>query len=72
MFERIGRKLIRGAKAEALAIREEGCSKLIEAGLKIGILVLALMCGGGAAKKQASSGTVIVNNYIYKEETHGH
>lgn len=69
MFERIGRKLARGAKAEILDPSDstsfhdilEVATHVLEAGL----LALALFLPD---KKETSSPTVIVNNYISKGE----
>lgn len=67
MFEKIGRKLIRGAKAEMTEkplIDEETLDRIIEGGLKLlglGVLLLCVLTGN----KESKTATTVVNNYIY-------
>ena len=69
MFERIGRKLARGAKAEILEPTDSAGLRdvlgIALQALEAGLLALALFLPD---KKEASSPTVIVNNYISKRE----
>lgn len=73
MFEKIGRKLIRGAKAEMLGPpgtdgKDALCDLILGIG-KITLFGLALLLDGGSSgNKKGQTSTVIVNNYIYKEE----
>lgn len=72
MFEKIGRKLVRGAKAEMLGPpgtdgRDAICDLILGVG-KIALFGLALLLDGGGSHKKGQTSTVIVNNYIYKEE----
>lgn len=73
MFEKIGRKLIRGAKAEMLGPPgEDSTNYICDLILGIGKLALfaaaLLLDGGSGSAKKGQQSTVIVNNYIYKEE----
>ena len=72
MFEKIGRKLVRGAKAEMFEPPgEDGRDYILEIILaigKIGIFALALLADSKGEKSSQQPSTVIVNNYIYKEE----
>ena len=71
MFERIGRKLARGAKAEILEPTDSASLRDILGialqALEAGLLALALFLPE-PDKKETSSPTVIVNNYISKGE----
>ena len=78
MFERLGRKFIKGAKAE-LSEPGEGAAKDIQKVIKaasglleIGIMVLAVILAGksaGSSNAQAygDAGHVVINNYIYTD-----
>ena len=71
MFEKWGRKLAKGVKQEIMTDKEgEGpITGLLSALVKIGILGVALLAGvSGGNKKNQGPTTVIVNNYICKED----
>jgi len=72
MFEKLGRKFMRGAKAEMFQPPgENGKDYILDLILgigKIGLFGLALLLDGGSGGKKSQQSTVIVNNYIYKGE----
>jgi len=73
MFEWIGRKFVRGAKAEIedSISDEEGSGLLIKSAeilLEIGFFAFLLMTGGKPRKRNETASTVIINNYLQKGE----
>ena len=71
MFEKWGRKLAKGVKQEMLTDKGEGpITGILSMIVKVGVLVAVLLVDAtGGSKKSSEPTTVIVNNYIYKEET---
>jgi len=67
MFEKIGRKLVKGAKAEIMdspdGINWDAALKVIGAVAEIGLVGLALLFD---KRHDSQPTTVIVNNYISK------
>lgn len=72
MFEKIGRKLVRGAKAELFEPPEKDGKDyilgIILAACRVGIFAIALLADSKRGKSDSQPSTIIVNNYIYKEE----
>ena len=72
MLEKLGRKLAQGAKAEILEPvnkNEIDWRKVINAGLTVlefGVFIFSMFAG--SKSQSESSTTVIVNNYMYKED----
>lgn len=72
MFEKLGRKLAKGAKAEILETPEGefGWRNILEgltAIVKIGVIVFAIINPDGKTQP-AQPQTIIINNYISKGE----
>jgi hypothetical protein len=70
VFEKIGRKLIRGAKAELTEDSGIDWGKVLDAAVKIAEagLFLGIMLISGRSEKLIRTTTIVVNNYILKEE----
>lgn len=65
MFEKWGKKFAYGVKQEAA--NPETIDKFLNGLLKVGV-VLAIIFVGKSERNKSNTQTVIVNNYIYKEE----
>lgn len=65
MFEKWGKKFAEGVKQEAA--NPESIDKFLNGLLKVGIL-FAIIFAGKSERNKSNAQTVIVNNYIYKEE----
>ena len=70
MFEKWGRKLAKGVKQEMLTDKGEGpITGLLSATAKLVIFAAVLLLDETSrTKKNSEPTTVIVNNYIYKED----
>lgn len=71
MFEWIGRKFVRGAKAEIedSMTDEEGSGLLLKSAeilLEVGFFAFLLVTGGKPKKRNEAASTVIINNYLQK------
>ncbi len=66
MFEKWGKKFAEGVKQEAA--NPETLDKFLDALLKVGI-ILTVIFAGRSEKNKSHTQNVIINNYIYKEET---
>ena len=68
MFEKIGRKLAQGAKAEMLKPVKAGTdgNDILSAILKVGLFLC--MLGVGLHGSKSPEKTIVINNYIYKED----
>ena len=74
MFERVGKKLIQGAKAEIQEkpIQILDTDKLIEWGeivLEVGLVLLGIFC---ATRKKTEPTTIVINNYIGNDAQQRH
>ena len=70
MFRNLGRKFMQGAKDELNEnppVNVEGFIQAADILLKAGLFALIMFCGSGKSGKHTAP-TVIVNNYISKEE----
>lgn len=68
MFEKIGQKLMRGAKAEIAKVTEADPKQVVKVAstvMEIGLFLLVIFCGK-AGGSSVSTPTVIVNNYLGK------
>ena len=72
MFEKLGRKFMRGAKAELTDGDGPDIEKILCTGLKVlgaGIMLIAMFMGAKSGHGQPEgSGTIVINNYIMKDD----
>lgn len=69
-FKKVGKEIAQGAKEEIIAPATEiDWKKVVNAGLTVlefGVFIFAMFTG--SKSNAETSTTVVVNNYIYKEE----
>lgn len=70
MFEKIGRKFVKGAKAELSDTSSLDWDKILHAAIRIAEagLFTAVIFWSGKSESSVRTPTVIVNNYISKGE----